>query len=202
MAAVRKPPPVPPGFALLYDFANSLDLRRFVQGGVPHTTGDKLAAIENLEEWMRGRELLGNRAKLSRGDHRKALELREALRQFLSLAPPDRREAGAAARLNAAAASFPLTVRVSEAGKLELQPEQRGALSGLGRVLADLQRAAESSNLDRLKMCASDECRWVFFDRSKPSTRRWCSSALCGNRQKTKTYRTRQRQRAAATQGV
>jgi predicted RNA-binding Zn ribbon-like protein len=198
MGAARKPPPFPQGFGLLYDFANSLDLRHFVQGGVAHTAGDELATIEQLEKWMRDRALLASRSKLTRGDHRKALELREALRQFLCVAPPHRRGAGGAALLNAAAANFPLTVRVSEAGKLELQPEQHGALSGLGSILADLQLAAENGNLDRLKMCASDECRWVFYDRSKPATRRWCSSALCGNRQKTKTYRTRQRQRAAA----
>jgi predicted RNA-binding Zn ribbon-like protein len=195
MAAARKPPPVPQGFARLYDFANSLDLRRFVQGGVPHLSGDKLATIEQLEEWMRGRRLLEKGIRLSRSDHRKVLELREALRQFLRHTPPDRRGSGATAQLNAAAADFPLIVRVSEAGKLELQPARRGALSGLARILADLQLAAENGTLDRLKMCASDECRWVFYDRSKPATRRWCSSALCGNRHKTRTYRTRQRQR-------
>jgi predicted RNA-binding Zn ribbon-like protein len=195
MAAARKPPPVPQGFTLLYDFANSLDLRRFVQGGVPHTSGDKLATVERLEEWMRGRRLLEKGIRLSRSDHRKVLELREALRQFLRHTPPDRRGSGATAQLNAAAADFPLIVRVSEAGELELQPKRRAALSGLARILADLQLAAENGTLDRLKMCASDECRWVFYDRSKPATRRWCSSALCGNRHKTRTYRTRQRQR-------
>lgn len=98
--------------------------------------------------------------------------------------------ASATAQLNTAAADFPLIVRVSEAGKLTLQPERRGTLGGLARILADLQLAGESGALDRLKMCASDECRWVFYDRSKPATRRWCSSALCGNRHKTRTYRT------------
>jgi predicted RNA-binding Zn ribbon-like protein len=201
MAAARKPP-VPQEFALLYQFANSLDLRRFVEGGVPHTMDDKLATSEQLAEWMRGRGLLEKGAKLSRGDLRKALELREALRQFLHLAPAARSGSSASAQLNAAAAKFPLLVGVSKAGELELRPERRGALSGLGQILADLQRAAESGNLDRLKMCASDECGWVFYDRSKPATRRWCSSLLCGNREKIRTYRTRQRQRAAAAQEV
>jgi predicted RNA-binding Zn ribbon-like protein len=200
MAATRKPPPVPQEFALLYEFANSLDLRRFVQGGVPHTIGDELATVEELTEWMRGRGLLAKGARLSRSDHRKALELREALRQLLQLAPPDRRRSDAATHLNAAAANFPLVVCVSERGELELHPQPRGALSGLGRILADLQLAAESGNLDRLKMCASEECRWVFYDRSKPATRRWCSSTLCGNRQKTRSYRNRQRQLATSAQ--
>jgi predicted RNA-binding Zn ribbon-like protein len=195
MRVARKSAHVPQEFALLYDFANSLDLRRFVQRGVPHLSGDELATVEELEDWMRRRGLIEKGVRLSRSDHRKVLELREALRHFLSHAPLDRRASAATGQLNAAAAGYPLLVRASEAGKLELQPERRGALGGLARILADLQLAGESGTLDRLKMCASDECRWVFYDRSKPATRRWCSSALCGNRHKTRTYRTRQRQR-------
>ncbi|WP_354138189.1 CGNR zinc finger domain-containing protein [Bradyrhizobium sp. LB11.1] len=43
-------------------------------------------------------------------------------------------------------------------------------------------------------MCASEECRRMFFDRSKPATRRWCMSTLFGNRMKTRAYRERQRE--------
>jgi len=63
----------------------------------------------------------------------------------------------------------------------------------LGRVLAELNRLAETAQLDRLKMCDSPECHWVFFDRSKPAHRRWCSSERCGNRQKVRAYRARHR---------
>jgi CGNR zinc finger len=52
-----------------------------------------------------------------------------------------------------------------------------------------LHRLAQGDRLDRLKMCASDACRWIFYDRSKPGNRRWCSSVLCGNREKTRSYR-------------
>jgi hypothetical protein len=36
MSVARRPPPVPEKFALLYEFANSLDLRRFAEGDAPH----------------------------------------------------------------------------------------------------------------------------------------------------------------------
>ena len=55
MAAARKPLLVPQGFALLCEFANSLDLRRFVEG-VPHATGDKLATIEQAEKCANARK--------------------------------------------------------------------------------------------------------------------------------------------------
>jgi predicted RNA-binding Zn ribbon-like protein len=192
MAAPRKPPPVPQELALLYEFVNSLDVRRFVQGGVPHVAGDDLASVGALEAWMRGHGLLEIGARLSRNDHEKAIALRGALRRFLHLAPSDRRAGAEASGLNAAAANFPLIVETGGCG-IQLQPQRRDASSGLGRILADLHHAAEIGKLDRLKTCASDQCQWLFYDRSKPATRRWCSSALCGNREKTRAYRTRQR---------
>lgn len=193
MAAPRKIPPIPRELALLCEFVNSLDLRQFVQGGVPHVAGDEVASVGALEAWMRGHGLLEIGARLSRGDHEKAMALRGALRGFLRLAPSDRRAGPDTARLNAVAANFPLIVEITEGYGIRLQPQRCGASSGLGRILADLHHAAEIGNLDRLKMCASDECQRVFYDRSKPATRRWCSSALCGNREKTRAYRTRQR---------
>ncbi|MBV9985104.1 CGNR zinc finger domain-containing protein, partial [Bradyrhizobium sp.] len=67
------------------------------------------------------------------------------------------------------------------------------ALAGLSVLAAELYDGARNGSLDRLKMCAAEECRRVFFDRSKPATRRWCMSTLCGNRMKTRAYRERQR---------
>ncbi len=193
MADLKKPLPVPRELARLYEFLNSLDMRRFVQGGVPHMAGDALASAGALEVWMAGHGLLEIGAGLSRGDHEKALALRGALRGFLRLAPSDRRAGVDAARLNAVAAQFPLIVAFTEGHGPQLQPNRHDAASGLGRILADLHHAAEVGSLDRLKICDSEECQWVFYDRSKPATRRWCSSALCGNREKTRAYRTRQR---------
>lgn len=60
--------------------------------------------------------------------------------------------------------------------------QQRGAQCAGGDALAtpaqlaDLLLLAQTDRIGRLKMCASDECRWVFYDRSKPANRRGCSS--------------------------
>src|SRR5262249_46572172 len=71
------------------------------------------------------------------------------------------------------------------------RPVAARATSGLGQVLVELVRLSNDGRLERIKTCDSDECRWVFYDRSKPSNRRWCSSERCGNREKTRTYRKR-----------
>lgn len=193
MVTARKRSLVPPEFALIHAFANSLDLRHFVQAGAPHEARDALASVAALEGWMRNHQLLGKGVRLTRSDHETALELRRALRDFLQCMPAERAAGIEAARLNAAAAGFPLAVEVSAALGVRLQPQRHGALNGLATILAEFHHAAETGRLDRLKMCASDECRWVFFDRSKPATRRWCSSSVCGNREKTRAYRTRHR---------
>jgi predicted RNA-binding Zn ribbon-like protein len=195
MPSHRTSPRVPPDLALLYAFVNSLDLRRFVEAGVPHTTSDRLGSLAGLEAWMRDHQLLSRDARLDRNDHRRAVELRDAIRELLQLAP-DRRGAERA-RLSGAAARFPLIVQLSEAGEIRLEPMPGRPIDGLGAILAALCHAAETGRLDRLKMCASDECHWVFYDRSKPGSRRWCSSALCGNRAKTRAYRSRHGRRPA-----
>lgn len=184
---------VPGDIALLYDFVNSLDLRRYVEQGVAHVACDELATTAQMGVWLSARELLRESVQLGEDNHRSVLALREALRSFIQLAPIDRKvDAPAAARLNALAVNFPLTLTV-EGGGVALQPLRVSPASGLGTILAELQQLAATERLDRLRMCASEECHWVFFDRSKPANRRWCNSAVCGNRQKTRAYRARRR---------
>ena len=180
---------VPQELALLYEFANSLDLRRFVEQGAPHEASDELATSSHFAAWMRARGLLKKGARLGKADHRNGLRLRNALRAFLEIAPDARAAHRASARLSDACAPFPLVLAASPTVALAPAPNA----PKLSVVLVELLALARSGRLDRLKTCASEECRWIFYDRSKPASRRWCSSALCGNRHKTRAYRQRQR---------
>ena len=186
--------PVPEDVALLYDFANSIDQRRYVERGAAHEPGDELATPVHLQKWLQARGLIKRGVEVSRAEHREALDLRDALRALLS-APPDARIA-AAGSLEEVAARFPLEVAMSRDRTLGLRASRQRATSGLGGVLVELVRLADSGRLDRVKTCDSDECRWVFYDRSKPGNRRWCSSDRCGNRDKTRNYRDRRQLRA------
>jgi predicted RNA-binding Zn ribbon-like protein len=49
----------------------------------------------------------------------------------------------------------------------------------------------------RLRECASETCEWLFIDRTKNHSRRWCDMKDCGNRAKVRRFR--QRQRAPTT---
>lgn len=184
---------VPDPLANLYDFANSLDVRHFVHHGMQHREADELAGPRELGAWMSRRGLLSTGARITPAMFEAALDLRSSVRDYLQRDPADRRRAkDAVGALNRALQLFPLAVEAGHRGMV-LRPARRDALAGLSAVVGELYTASIDGTLDRLKMCASEECRRVFFDRSKPATRRWCMSSLCGNRMKTRAYRERRR---------
>jgi predicted RNA-binding Zn ribbon-like protein len=183
---------IPSELAALYDFVNSVDLRCYREQGVQHTPSDALASRAEAQAWMRAHDLLAPRHSLSEHEHRRALALRQALRTFLKASPAERSQTSDIGKsLETAAAAFPLLLTTAQNG-LALSPK---GPNQLGRVLTELNRLSEIAQLNRLKMCESPECHWVFFDRTKPANRRWCSSNRCGNRQKVRTFRERHRSR-------
>jgi predicted RNA-binding Zn ribbon-like protein len=185
---------VPEPLANLYDFANSLDARHFVHHGVQHREADELAGPRELGAWMSQRGLLFTGARITPAMFQAALELRSSVRDYLQRDPADRRKDGNAVRsLSTVLKLFPLVAQARDDRGIVLKPARGDALAGLSAVVAELYDGSLNGTLDRLKMCASEECRRVFFDRSKPATRRWCMSTLCGNRMKTRAYRQRRR---------
>jgi predicted RNA-binding Zn ribbon-like protein len=183
---------VPDPLANLYDFANSLDVRHFVHHGMQHREADELAGPRELGAWMSQRGLLLTGARITPAMFEAALDLRSSVRDYLQRDPADRRARTTVGVLNRALQLFPLAVEAGHRGMV-LRPARGDALAGLSAVVAELYDGSINGTLDRLKMCASEECRRVFFDRSKPATRRWCMSSLCGNRMKTRAYRERRR---------
>jgi predicted RNA-binding Zn ribbon-like protein len=185
---------VPDALANLYDFANTLDVRHFIHHGAVHEHGDELKGPRELGAWMSRRGLLFSNAKISSAMFESALQLRAALRDYLQRDPTERGGDWEALRsLNRMIGMFPLVADARGKDGLMLRAARDDALAGLSAIVAELYDASRNGTLDRLKMCASDECHRVFFDRSKPATRRWCMSNLCGNRVKTRNYRERLR---------
>jgi predicted RNA-binding Zn ribbon-like protein len=183
---------VPDELAHLYDFANSLDLRHFTQRGMQHVPGDEFAGTREFAAWMSARELLQPGIKITPAMLQTALALRSGVRAYLEREPTERRNNKDMLRsLNRVIGLFPLIVEARDGGGMKLRPARDDALAGLSTIVAELYNGAASGTLDRLKTCAAEECRRIFFDRSKPGSRRWCVSTLCGNRAKTRTYRAR-----------
>ena len=116
------------------------------------------------------------------GELERARALREALRALVlgnnELATDD----GALAVVNEAAER--LTPRVGTDGTVALAGED-----ALDAVLAVALGAMLDGSWRRLKACRN--CHWSFYDYSPNRSATWCSMQLCGNRKKTRAYRTR-----------
>ncbi len=54
---------------------------------------------------------------------------------------------------------------------------------------------------DRLRICAGEDCAWLFLDRSKAGRRRWCDMAVCGNAAKSRRFQARGRRDRAPGPG-
>lgn len=58
----------------------------------------------------------------------------------------------------------------------------------LGPVLLSAANLLVSPSRDQIRQCEGETCGWLFLDRSKAGTRRWCSMRDCGNRAKVRRY--------------
>jgi predicted RNA-binding Zn ribbon-like protein len=71
-------------------------------------------------------------------------------------------------------------------------------LKSPGQVLAPLAEAAAdlivNGDFELIRECEDESCVLWFYDRTKSHRRRWCSMAVCGNRNKVKAFRQRQQE--------
>jgi len=125
---------------------------------------------------------------------RKLKTLRAALRKSCEALSAGRRVPPAEMRV--------LNQALNVTGKRQLFERQNGlrlefvpARSGWDSILAETARSfAETlagGEPRRIKICRNDDCRWVFYDRTKGRTRCWCSDKSCGNRERVRRSRAR-----------
>ena len=76
-----------------------------------------------------------------------------------------------------------------------LTPDQH---SDIPRLLAlQVLDLLQSPQLPLLRRCGGPGCGWLFLDRTRSHTRRWCSSSDCGNRERARRHYTRHRDQRA-----
>lgn len=164
-------------------------LQRFLNTVAPELNQEMLHSPRRLRTVLAELGLVSPVAPVSEDDLRRALELREALRA-LALANNDGRTARAAERVVEQVAAGALGIRFVDGSPrvVGAEPGVAGALATLAAVVAE---AAALGTWPRLKACPAEACGWVFYDRSRNRSGRWCDSAVCGNRAKTRAYRLR-----------
>ncbi|MER6207863.1 CGNR zinc finger domain-containing protein [Streptomyces sp. NPDC001642] len=163
-------------------FLNTLDERAFSWHGERHTGHDELTSVQALSAWLEAHDLVGAGQELRASDLTAARALRAGLRDALS----GDDSAGTAKAL----APFPLTLAPdADGGGLRLVADS--GTPGLDALVETVAANVAGGGWSRLKLCASADCRWAFYDTSRNGGGRWCSMDVCGNRNKTRAYRRR-----------
>ena len=122
--------------------------------------------------------------------------VRAALRELLDAAVTRRpAEASALREVNRALRAPYIYELVPAADGVSLDHRHEGdPISGaLARLSEAIARELTAGDTKRLRICANDECRWVFRDNSSAGRRKWCDMSTCGNRAKAARHRERQK---------
>ncbi len=155
---------------------------------------DRLADPDDARPWLVDQGLLTPDAALSDTHLQLLRDVREALRTLLlrngggptpteaELAPLRKVAAGGTARADFDADG---AVRLAVAGDSVAE-----RLLELLLIVRDAQR---DGSWARLKVCANDECRWAFYDRSRNHGGTWCEMSTCGNKLKNREFRARRK---------
>ncbi len=176
-------PPAPGGLEVVRTFVNTVDR----EDGV-----EEMSSPGALAAWLHAHGLLPDAGRPSRTDLQRALAVREAVRELLLRNNGEATGAGEPTDvLEAAAARARFTLRF-EGGNAQLVPGAAGIDGALGRLLAIVHGAMADGSWSRLKACRAGTCQWAFYDHSRNGSATWCDMAVCGSREKMRSYRRRQ----------
>ncbi len=186
------------------DFVNTLNFDK----GEPT---ERMPDIDTAVSWLADHELLhagmaedvlsaareeeASAARMIQRVHRVRNALRELLDAAVECRPP---EASALREVNRALRAPYIYELVPAADGVSLDHRHEGdPVSGaLARLSETIARELTQGDSERLRICANDECRWVFHDFSPAGRRKWCDMTTCGNRAKAARHRARQKQKS------
>jgi predicted RNA-binding Zn ribbon-like protein len=202
------------GGQLCLDFVNTVDGRRghSPRSKLPSATnvlGDKLGNYSDLVEWSRHAGIITARQsrRLIEEGRRKvtearkvferAIALREALyRIFKAILTGRQPQSVDLDRVNDELQRARSHQRLTRAGD-GFTWEWTGPATALDRMLWSIAHSGAeyltAGDLSRLRECGGEECGWLFEDTSKNRSRQWCHMQDCGNLEKVRRFRARQR---------
>jgi len=162
------------------DFLNT----ELIRDGEP---ADLLATPDDLRRWL-AEARLGRSAGTDHATLRNAKELRAATRRLI--AHPRRKDLEL---LNAALAHGRGSYRIemkNGALRTRFHPD---AADPLFLIASEIAAFLASEERALVKRCEGTNCVLLFYDTTKSHTRRWCSMAGCGNREKVARHYRRSR---------
>jgi predicted RNA-binding Zn ribbon-like protein len=175
--------PTPPALERLIDLVNTNDRQQ---------AQDRLANPDQTQAWLTAHGLPTQ--ALDHDQWTALLDFREGIRAAAAANNGHQLAPEAVAALGAAIDRLGFTIGVSAQAGLAV-----ASATPAGRALAPLVGAVLAAQADgswaRVKACARDSCRWLFYDRTRNHSRTWCTSTTCGSREKARRYYHRHRQR-------
>jgi predicted RNA-binding Zn ribbon-like protein len=190
------------GGLLCLDFANTVswrgtdDPQEYLNGyGDLLRWSRRLGILDDTEYEMLHREAERSPGKAEEV-HGRAVVLREAIYGVLSaVIDGGEPEAEDLDTMNGELSEALKNARIVPSEEGFSQEFPRG--TSLEQLLWPIAKSASdlllSDGLDRVRRCASDECRWLFLDTSRNRSRRWCDMRDCGNRMKARRHYSRKR---------
>ena len=194
---------------LCLDFVNTVDGRSSHALRSNNVLGDKLGNYSDLVEWSRhagvitaaesrrlieeGRRNPSEAAKV----FERAIVLREALyRIFKAMLADGKLRSVDLDTVNDELQRARSQERLTRAGE-GFTWEWAGPAAALDRMLWSIAHSGAeyltAGDLSRLRECGGEECGWLFEDTSKNRSRQWCVMQDCGNLEKVRRFRARQR---------
>ena len=191
------------------DFANTVESRPDAA-----RRRDRLGTYGDLVAWARAAGLLSAREaavlarraaarpRLAAAALGRAVALREAIYGIFSAVAAGRRPAARdLVVLNRALGAALGRLRVARGrdgyGWVWASGDRAGSPLSLDRPWWPVARSAAellaSVQLARVRECAASSCGWLFLDRSRNASRRWCDMRVCGNREKARRFYRRRR---------
>jgi len=186
------------GDALCLDFANTVSWRR------SPAPIERLAGYGDLVSWARQIGLvspaeatrLTREAAKNPGQAARRLAAARELRElifgvFAATSEGRRPDDRVVDKLNVWIRSAFANSRLVSAGdsyqwrSLARGPRIEQVAQEIARSAADL---LTSERLSRVGQCNGRDCRWLFIDRTRNRSRRWCAMAVCGNRAKAQRH--------------
>ena len=131
--------------------------------------------------------------------HSRAVELRETLYRILDCRLAGKRFQEADRQALSSAIGEAFSARQLQATRTGFRlgwPKEPSMLDAAWWPIASAAaHLLTSDDMSRVRTCSANTCRWMFVDRSKNHTRRWCDMKVCGNRTKVKRFYNRAKAR-------
>lgn len=186
-------------YALRFDSGRlCLDLVGTVDGRRGEEPVDRLDTPERLRTWLLGAGIVPPGTPLGAVDAAwlgRFRAARDLLHRVVHAEVDGRAADPDLERVNALAATAPPAPQAGRGADGRLVRSLAGA-PDCGALLGQVARDAVDLLTDpvargRLRRCAGEHCSLVYLDTSRGHRRRWCSSEVCGNRERVARHRAR-----------